>query len=267
MHIPAVVADLLLRALVGLLIAMAGLTGSNAWAQGSTPMARILLNEAPTSSILAAPPSLPTRPLLPEVPQAGHRIAWDAMLHSLDDEADEQKLPRVNVFFNRHFQFRSDWEVWQQEDYWATPEEFLAKGAGDCEDFAIAKYAMLVRLGVPPDRLRLMYVRLKNGALASIAHMVLGYTTPQSDAPLILDNLVSSIRPLPERKDLTLVFSFNTDGLWTAGATTSVTAPAEHLSQWHGMLQRMQQQGWDEFVTTAHALPQSVVGLQVSAGN
>lgn len=266
MHIPAVAGALLHRTLAGILIAMGGLTGNFAWAQAGIPAARILLNEAPAANIQTTPPSVQAQLPFSAPPPAGQRVAWDAMVRSLGGEADEKKLLRVNAFFNRHFQFRSDREVWAQEDYWATPEEFMAKGSGDCEDFAIAKYATLVQLGIPAEHLRLMYVRLKTGALANTAHMVLGYTTPESEVPLILDNLITSIRPLSQRKDLALVFSFNTEGLWTAGATTSVAASAEHLSQWHRALQRMPQQGWDEFAMLA-APPASRVSLQVALGN
>ena len=52
----------------------------------------------------------------------------------------------MNRFFN-NIRFRSDQKTWGKEDYWALPREFLNRGIGDCEDYAIAKYITLRRLG------------------------------------------------------------------------------------------------------------------------
>ena len=50
----------------------------------------------------------------------------------------------------------------------------MGKTAGDCEDFSIAKYMTLLMLGVPAEKIRMIYVRANIGG-ASQAHMVLGY--------------------------------------------------------------------------------------------
>ena len=48
--------------------------------------------------------------------------------------------------------------------------------------------------------------------------MVLAYYPQPNTEPLILDNLVTSVRPASRRPDLTPVFSFNSEGLWKASA-------------------------------------------------
>ncbi|BBN52020.1 hypothetical protein TRE132_01450 [Pseudomonas chlororaphis subsp. aurantiaca] len=53
-----------------------------------------------------------------------------------------------------------------------TPVEALWKGAGDCEDYAIAKYFSLRHLGVSSDKLRITYVKALR---QNRAHMVLTY--------------------------------------------------------------------------------------------
>ncbi|MDV7394930.1 transglutaminase-like cysteine peptidase, partial [Arthrospira platensis SPKY1] len=92
---------------------------------------------------------------------AGEVGDWRAMLGEAAALDAPGQLARVNGFFNRRVRFEDDIVVWQQPDYWATPLEMLARGAGDCEDFAIAKYASLIVLGVPSERLRLIYVRAR----------------------------------------------------------------------------------------------------------
>ena len=139
-------------------------------------------------------------------------IAWEQMLNGDRSGGDQAKLERVNAYFNE-LAFVSDSEHWGRDDYWATPVEFLASGAGDCEDFSVAKYFTLRQLGVPIERLRLVYAK---AVKLNEAHMVLAYfPTPQAD-PLILDNLVPEIRPASRRQDLVPVYSFNGDGLWLA---------------------------------------------------
>lgn len=170
-------------------------------------------------------------------------VAWRRMLEDSRALADTEKVNRVNTFFNRRIAFESDSVIWHQEDYWATPLEFMGRAAGDCEDFAIAKYVSLQLLGVGNDHLRLIYVRAKIGTTVSVAHMVLGYYVQPTEEPLILDNLISSVRSASQRPDLSPVFSFNSDGLWVGGATTSSADPTTRLSRWRDVLERMRQDG------------------------
>ena len=169
--------------------------------------------------------------------------AWRKLIEESRELSDGDKLTKVNTFFNRRIVYQEDSVVWQQADYWATPLEFMGRGTGDCEDFAIAKYVTLQMLGVGNDRLRLIYVRAKSGATSSIAHMVLGFYPQPTEEPLILDNLISSVRPASSRSDLSPVFSFNSDGLWVAGATASSADPTARLSRWRDVLARMRQEG------------------------
>lgn len=169
--------------------------------------------------------------------------AWRRLIEESRALPDAEKLDKVNAFFNRRMLFEDDIVVWQQQDYWATPLEFMGRGTGDCEDYSIAKYLTLQMLGVGDERLRLIYVRARTGSTASVAHMVLGFFPQPTDEPLILDNLISSVRPASMRSDLMPVFSFNGAGLWVGGATTSSADPTTRLSRWRDVLERMRQEG------------------------
>ncbi|WP_354668393.1 transglutaminase-like cysteine peptidase [Colwellia sp. D2M02] len=139
---------------------------------------------------------------------------WQQLVLSVQAEKEEEKLAQVNRFFNR-VRFVDDIRVWEQEDYWATPIEFLGRNAGDCEDFAIAKYFTLRALGIAPEKLRLMYVRALK---LKQSHMVLAYFKEPESMPLILDNINKQILPANYRRDLQPIYSFNADGLWAAKA-------------------------------------------------
>jgi len=171
---------------------------------------------------------------------------WRAMIAETIDMPDRAKLERTNNFVNRNVLYESDIVVWQQTDYWATPLETFGKQAGDCEDFAIAKYITLRLLDVPVHKLRLFYVRYRppDGS-RSLAHMVLSYfETPSSD-PLVLDIVRGDIVPASRRPDLLPIFSFNHDGLWMEGEKRSSSKPTSRLSRWRDVLQRMRREGWD----------------------
>ncbi len=135
---------------------------------------------------------------------------WQNLMTYSQNLSEPQKLVEVNDFFNR-MRFMNDIDHWGEEDFWATPVEFLASGAGDCEDFSIAKYFTLREMGVSDEKLRITYVKAVE---LDQAHMVLSYFASPGEEPLILDNLISEIRPASNRKDLVPVYNFNGDGLW-----------------------------------------------------
>jgi predicted transglutaminase-like cysteine proteinase len=162
----------------------------------------------------------------------------------------EDRLRRVNEFFNRRIVFSDDQEVWGQNDYWATPMELLAKGRGDCEDFTIAKYFTLLNAGLANDQLRLVYVKARIGGPNSSmvqTHMVLAYYPSPDAEPLVLDNLITDIRPASRRPDLTPVFSFNSQGIWqgAAGSDPKGTGGIGRLSRWQDLLRRARLEGFD----------------------
>jgi predicted transglutaminase-like cysteine proteinase len=169
--------------------------------------------------------------------------AWRQLIEQSRTLPDQDKINTVNTFFNRRMLFQDDIVVWHTTDYWATPLEFMGRSTGDCEDFSIAKYVTLQMMGVGNEKLRLVYVRAQSGSTTSIAHMVLGYYPLPTAEPLILDNLIISVRPASQRPDLTPVFSFNSDGLWVGGATASSADPTTRLSRWRDVLERMHQDG------------------------
>ncbi|XBY67213.1 cysteine protease LapG [Pseudomonas solani] len=164
--------------------------------------------------------------------------AWSVLIDGSGALPEKDKLAAVNRFFNRQLRFVDDQRNWGQNDYWATPVEALVKGAGDCEDYSIAKYFTLRRLGIPSEKLRITYVKALN---YNQAHMVLTYYASPSSDPLVLDNLIGEIRPASQRKDLLPVYAFNAEGLYTAGKRSG---DSKKLSRWQDILQKMRAEGF-----------------------
>jgi predicted transglutaminase-like cysteine proteinase len=163
---------------------------------------------------------------------------------------DAGRLERINTFFNRRVAFVSDLEAWGETDYWASPLETLIKGAGDCEDYAIAKFFALLAAGTPSAKLRLVYVRAMMPASGGQpagpqAHMVLAYYAEPTSEPMILDNLILDIRPASSRPDLTPVFSFNADGLWNGAGPQTAGNPQARLSRWRDVMRKAKAEGFE----------------------
>lgn len=180
----------------------------------------------------------------PATPAARQRIdEWAALLKNPPQGPIQDKLNQVNRFFNARMAFKDDIVVWHQQDYWATPIEFLRKGAGDCEDFALAKYFTLREMGVPANQLRITYVKALQ---LNQAHMVVTwYATPDA-IPLVLDNLKTAILPATQRTDLLPVYAFNGEGLWLpqSGGNKRV-GDSKRLSRWQDLLTRMRAEGFE----------------------
>lgn len=174
-------------------------------------------------------------------PQAAARVRhWFALIEQGKSAPDTERLRLANNFFN-DARFTTDMEVWQQQDYWATPVEFLIKDAGDCEEFAIAKYFTLTRMGIADSALRVTYVKALS---LDQPHMVLAwYETPDAD-PLVLDNIEPRILPASQRPDLIPVYSFNGSDLWLARNRRQQvrSGDAATLSHWRQLRERLARQ-------------------------
>ena len=166
-----------------------------------------------------------------------HVAKWRQLVAELQSEDLDEKLYEINRFFNR-FDFVDDLIHWQQKDYWATPIEFISTGAGDCEDYTIAKYFSLIELGVPEQQLRLMYVTALE---LRQPHMVLAYYETPTSIPLVLDNINRRILPANKRRDLSPIYSFNGNGLWAAKAmgTGRKLRGSGPMKMWDDMVERL----------------------------
>lgn len=145
---------------------------------------------------------------------------WTTVLNRLDNISfQDEKLSRfenmglsskvvaVNEYVNQ-FRYIEDKNNFGKSDYWATPTEFFAKG-GDCEDFAIAKYAILKQLGVPEHKMRLAIVHDK---IKKIPHAVLIVYT--DNGPMLLDNQLKTTRQVASVDRYKPIYSINANGWW-----------------------------------------------------
>ena len=103
-------------------------------------------------------------------------------------------------------------------DHWKTPREFMVDLGGDCEDFAIFTYYLLVGLGFDKMKLRLAHVR--TGLNMKQNHMILIVDVGGNDK-YVLDNRLLAPIPLVDigcdylnSSKMRIIYSFNESGLW-----------------------------------------------------
>ena len=173
-------------------------------------------------------------------------LELNVLIETSKSASELDKLNKINDFFNQKIKFTEDADLRAQSDYWATPLETIGVQAGDCEDYAIAKYIFLKILGIPNEQLKLTYVKatiLSEGTRLIKAHMILSYYPTQISEPLILDNLVPEILPASKRKDLYPIFSFNDKGLWVGQNIKQKGESQARLSKWREVLSRIHADG------------------------
>lgn len=132
---------------------------------------------------------------------------WKEFIAGLQGKDLASQLREVHKTLNAK-PYILDIKNWGEEDYWATPYQFLKKD-GDCEDYAIAKYMALKALGVPIEDMRIVALEDLN---LKLGHAVL--VVYMGEEPMMLDNQISSVVPANSVRHYLPVFSINETGWW-----------------------------------------------------
>lgn len=119
-------------------------------------------------------------------PDSCESLAAKNIIAIVDDAQLRQGRARIggiNRAINLAIAATSDRNQFGVEDKWASPLMTFASGRGDCEDYALAKYAALRAAGMPETELRLLIVKL---AQSQTDHAVLAVR--HENRWLVLDN-------------------------------------------------------------------------------
>lgn len=123
--------------------------------------------------------------------------------------AEQDLLARVNQWVNREIAYVNDDRNYRQRDFWATAEQTIARGKGDCEDFAILKMQMLRAAGIDADRMKLVLLR---DLAANADH---AFLLVQTDAgKLVLDNVTDRLYDGSRANAVRPVLSFSENRRW-----------------------------------------------------
>ncbi len=134
---------------------------------------------------------------------------YEKFINKIKYKKKSEQIKLINSYLNS-MRARYDGKR-NVDDYWSTRGEFLSRGGGDCEDYAIAKYYTLKDLGLKDKDMCLLVVREKH---SKSYHMVLGVWT-NSHVPIILDNLSFKVLPFTKRVDLIPKYCINESGYYS----------------------------------------------------
>src|SRR4029077_630042 len=79
------------------------------------------------------------------------------------------RLAEINRAINLAIRPMEDLAQWGKVDVWSSPLVPFNTGAGDCEDYAIAKYVASPMAGIPAKDLRIVVVLELNGEGHAVA--------------------------------------------------------------------------------------------------
>lgn len=132
---------------------------------------------------------------------------WLLFLETLKDKSKAEQIEAVNQYMNQ-IRFVADSNNYGQNDYWATPMEFFAKG-GDCEDYAVAKYISLRALGFSKDELRMVVVQ--DRVMRAPHAMIIVY---DEDKAKVLDNQNPAVMDSAQISRYVPVYSISQIAWW-----------------------------------------------------
>lgn len=117
--------------------------------------------------------------------------SWTIFIKEIENLTDLQKIIAVNIAVNHHVVYLQENGI----DIWQPADMTLHTGRGDCEDYAILKYHLLIEAGIPKDHLFMML-----GFHGDIGHAQL--IAMSENKYYVLDNNRDSLDPLPNFKPL-----------------------------------------------------------------
>lgn len=150
-----------------------------------------------------------------------------SLINCLRGLPEREILNAVNTFVNKHIEWVSDPLLYKVIDYWASPRETMKHMAGDCEDIAILKYWILMRLGLSPV---FYYCHIRLTGQAHIVCVCNG---------LVLDtrDINAMVIQKSWRTDLTFGYAFDNKQLWAKGRAFAIADIS--MSKFKSMLRRM----------------------------
>jgi len=147
------------------------------------------------------------------VSRAGASAARAALLQADDGQGPlTDRIGKVNRWVNRAVEYTSDSALYGKADHWATASETLARGKGDCEDYAIAKMELLAAMGVARGD---MFLTIARDLVRQDDHAVL--IVKVEGRAILLDNASDELLDGDAANDFRPILSFSDDRRYLHG--------------------------------------------------
>lgn len=97
----------------------------------------------------------------------------------------KELLDNINSDVNKHTTYKTDYAQYMLSEWWT-----VANGAGDCEDYALAKYRKCIAAEIPTSELRLATCWTENDGY----HAVLLADDAETNTTWVLDNRFPNLK-------------------------------------------------------------------------
>ncbi len=138
--------------------------------------------------------------------------AYAALGRSTSGLSETAMFAAVNSWTNAKVHYVEDAQQYGQMDYWADARTTLARGAGDCEDIAIAKMQLLAALGVSRSD---MFLTIARDTVRHADHALL--VVKSGDRSWLLDNASDQVLDASQSYDYRPILSFSNGKKWLHG--------------------------------------------------
>ncbi len=149
-------------------------------------------------------------------------IRWNDLVRQVSALEGEERLQAVNEGINALIVYASDDEVYGVGDYWATLEESMSRGRGDCEDIAIAKMWLLNAAGVDLSSMRLVVLK---DTLRNLDHAVLSVV--EDGHQYVLDNAAWKVGRADWMRGYRPIYALSSDQSWIYGMRVPSAPPLQ----------------------------------------
>ena len=150
---------------------------------------------------------------------------WHELLQKVSALEGEARLQAVNEGMNTLLVYASDAETYGVGDHWATLQESMARGRGDCEDIAIAKMWLLNAAGLELSHMRLVVLK---DTLRNLDHAVLSVV--EDDHQYVLDNTTMKVGHADWMRGYRPIYALSANHSWIYGMRV-LDAPALQVAQ------------------------------------
>jgi predicted transglutaminase-like cysteine proteinase len=131
------------------------------------------------------------------------------LVASVGREPPITKIQKINAAVNVLVRYAPDRPSQGGADHWASFEETVTRGAGDCEDIALVKFWVLQATGVPAEDIHLLLAR---DTVKDADHAIL--VVQYAGHKLLLDNLGLHVTEASRVTAYKPLISLGTNGTW-----------------------------------------------------
>ncbi len=147
---------------------------------------------------------------------------WQELLRKVSVLDGEARLQAVNEGMNALLTYASDDETYGVSDYWATVDESMERGRGDCEDIAIAKMWLLNAAGVDLSNMRLVVLK---DTLRNLDHAVLSVV--ENGHQYVLDNTTMKVGHADWMRGYRPIYALSAKQSWIYGMRVPEAVPLQ----------------------------------------